>query len=152
MGFKLQEFTKEAELGVSKDLLNTFMEEAKKRFNNGEITKGFQLFENLQERLEVPGDSELLLKIASVHYIREDEDWRVYDAKVATEKIAYWKSEPKVLAFFLTMSFKEIYNYGKQSEEAIQKYLREAAEELSKLAPTKQDSAKYEATMTSLTS
>lgn len=61
------------------------------------------LHNNLKERLNLPPHPELIYKYASVIFMDGSESPYMYDHAYNEEKIKKWKTEPKLLDFFLTL-------------------------------------------------
>jgi len=65
-----------------------------------DIFKIQQLNEILKQRLELMTDTNLLYKLASVVFFDKTENPAVYEPEYAEKKIAKWRKDQKVTAFF----------------------------------------------------
>jgi len=84
---------------------------------------------NLKDRLELLPIPEHVYKLASVIFFDDSESPYTYDMTYNQKKIAKWKEEPDVLAFFLQVPMKNLLPYSKFPVSDIQKF-SELVEEL----------------------
>jgi len=86
------------------------------------ITKLAKLNQQLQERLDLIIDAEIVYKIASVYYFDKTENPYTYSYKYALEKIRKWK-QGDVMDFFLLEPVKKLANLTVLLEGDLRAYL-----------------------------
>jgi hypothetical protein len=91
--------------------------------NGIEITKIATLTQQLQERLDLVVDVELLYKLASVIYFSEDENPYDYDFKYNLTKIQEWKSK-NLASFFLLNPLRDLIPFTDLSEADLETYIQ----------------------------
>lgn len=94
---------------------------------NGEINIGVMAKQvmQLQERLDMILDADIILKIASVVYFDNTEQPWAYDFQYNHEKIAKWKTD-KVDGFFLKIAFQDLLPGLSLSDKDFQSYTKVA--------------------------
>lgn len=132
-GLKSQQFLTVLDANMGPNELRAAFKLIRDTANEGDMIKAFFYMRNLEMCMNLGPQGEHILHLAAVHYLREDEDPQVWDEGIFLDKIAYWKSKPKILSFFLSMQYKELYNSGKLSAKAIQALIAKNEKELRKL-------------------
>jgi hypothetical protein len=123
-GMVASEFYNEFSMRCSREFLQAHCTALTNAINNTkaiELTKVAKLTNQLQERLDLIFDVELLYKLASVIYFDENESPYEYDFKYNLEKIAKWK-ELKLSDFFLLVPMSDIIPLTNLSEEDLNLY------------------------------
>ncbi len=78
-----------------------------------------------RERMAMPAELETVYRLASVVYVDEGESWLDYDHNYnVNTKIARWKRNPEVLAFFLGQSIMTLHGYLKHQEMPLRDFLK----------------------------
>jgi hypothetical protein len=85
-----------------------------------EVHKANQVNELLGQRLELPPDTELLYKLASVVYFDDTENPEVYEFGYGAKKIEFWKKNASVKDFFLQKPIVELLPFLKDVGENIE--------------------------------
>ena len=67
-----------------------------------------RLNDQMQQRLSLVADVELMYKLASVAYFDKNENPESYDSAYGEKKIAKWKNNSSVEAFFLSQPLMEL--------------------------------------------
>lgn len=91
----------EIEQRVDKKYLDDFQKYLDEYINKGDLKNIAILNHNLRERRQYVFNQELLYNLASVWFFDKEENCYTYDYEYADQKIAKWKKEKDVLAFFL---------------------------------------------------
>jgi hypothetical protein len=73
-----------------------------------EVHKANALNEQLSQRLELPADTELMYKLASVIYFDSTENPEIYEFGYGAKKIELWKKHASVHDFFLQKPIVEL--------------------------------------------
>lgn len=76
----------------------------------------------LEERLNLIIEPDLVYKLASIVYFRRGDNPSIYEAKAAQENIALWKKHMDMNAFFLSQPLIELIPYLKECEIDFQAY------------------------------
>ncbi len=90
----------------------------KDRINIFDIKK---LNDQLKERLTIAADIELMLKVASIIIVDENEDIMDYDFDYNAKKIAYWKKH-QGMDFFLNAPIQELFPILKDMNGSLEMY------------------------------
>jgi hypothetical protein len=69
------------------------------------------LNDQLQQRLQLPKDTELMYKLASVVFFDQEENPDVYEFEYGNKKIAFWKEAADLNDFFLRKPMGELIPY-----------------------------------------
>jgi len=93
----------ELDLKVSHEFLKTHCLAINEAINKGQLTTIAALNRILESNINTITNVDLLYKLASVLYFCEAENPNVYDYSTAQKKIASWKREKDMHAFFLQM-------------------------------------------------
>lgn len=123
-GMAASEFYNEFAMRCSREYLQAHCTALNNCLNNQkavELTKVAKLTNQLQERLDLIFDVELLYKLASVIYFDENESPYEYDFKYNLEKIAKWK-KLKLSDFFLSVPLQDIIPLTNLSEADLNLY------------------------------
>jgi len=83
-----------------------------------------KLNDQLQQRLKLPKDPELMYKLASVVFFDQDENPEVYEWGHCSKKIQYWKKSASLTDFFLQKPLQELIPYLQFAGENLQAYSR----------------------------
>jgi len=94
------------------DALNTIL--SKPEINVFDIKR---LNDQMKQRLSLETDVELMYKLASVAYFDKNENPEDYDSKYNEKKIADWKQNASVEAFFLSKPLMELIPYLNNANE-----------------------------------
>jgi len=78
----------------------------------------------LQERLDLIIDTEIIYKLSAVYYFTENENPYNFNWKYGYEKIVQWKKNDDKLAFFLLPPVKKLANLSILLEDDLNNYLR----------------------------
>lgn len=100
----------EVEMRCSVKFLRIFTEKVDEllRAKEIDIYKINALNEMLKQRLNLSADVELLYKLASVCFFDKTENPCIYEPAYAEKKIARWRKDQKVTAFFSQKPLKEL--------------------------------------------
>ena len=90
-------------LVLHSDALNTIL--SKPEINVFDIKK---LNDQMMQRLQLTTDVDLMYKLASVAYFDKNENPESYDTAYCEKKIAHWKKNASVEAFFLSQPLMEL--------------------------------------------
>jgi hypothetical protein len=82
-----------------------------------------QLNEQLNERLHLALDVDLLYKLASVVFFDEKENPILYDQSYCDQKIAHWKKHKGVADFFLQQPLKDLIPFLESADFNLDEYL-----------------------------
>jgi hypothetical protein len=119
------EFYNEFSMRCSREYLQAYCTAINNCLNNGkqvELTKIAKLNTQLQERLDLIFDTELLYKLASVIYFDKKESPYEYDFKYNLEKIGEWKKK-RLATFFLLQPLSNIIPLTNLSEADLLDYM-----------------------------
>lgn len=134
-GIHSQLLNRMVNLNLTPDLNEAFAKEIEAMLDAGKVGRGLELLYKMVDRAKLPTETEILLKIAAIHYLREDEDPMDFDEGFAQAKIQDWKKDKETIDFFLQMQYREIWDCGKLSNEQILDSLKKAQEELDLMKP-----------------
>jgi hypothetical protein len=70
-----------------------------------------KLNDQLDQRLRLPKDPELMYKLASVVFFDQDENPQVYEWAYCAKKIEFWKKNASLTDFFLQKALQELIPY-----------------------------------------
>jgi len=87
-----------------------------------DIFKIYQLNEQMNERLNLSIDVELLYKVASVVFFDRKENPILYDMDYCKKKIDFWKKHKGVSDFFLQKPLKELIPFLNSVDFDLEKY------------------------------
>lgn len=92
----------QVEMRCSRDFLQRYADAVHKVLHGKDIDIYVlnQMNEILQQRLSMPCDVELLYQLASVAFFDKTENPAVYEQEYAEKKIAKWRKDKEVAAFF----------------------------------------------------
>lgn len=98
------------EMRCSRDFLLKYTEATDKILHGKDIDIYTlnQMNEILKQRLAMPTDVELLYQLASVAFFDKTENPAVYEQTYAEKKIAKWRKDKEVAAFFSQKALKEL--------------------------------------------
>lgn len=98
------------EMRCSRDFLVKYTEATDKILHGKDIDIYTlnQMNEILKQRLSMPTDVELLYQLASVAFFDASENPQVYEEEYAKKKIAKWRKDKEVTAFFSQKALKEL--------------------------------------------
>lgn len=96
----------EIEQRVDTKYMDTFQKLLDQYLNKGELSNIAILNNNLRERRQYVFNVELLYNLASVWFFDKSENCYTYDYEYAEKKIARWKKDKDLLAFFLQTELK----------------------------------------------
>lgn len=98
------------EMRCSRDFLLKYTEATDKILHGKDIDIYTlnQMNEILKQRLAMPTDVELLYQLASVAFFDKTENPAVYEQAYAEKKIAKWRKDKEVTAFFSQKALKEL--------------------------------------------
>lgn len=82
----------------------------------------FTLNEQLSQRLQLPPDTEILYKLASVVYFDKNEKPETYEFDYGAKKIEHWKKNRSVKDFFLQQPILELLPFLRESGENLQTF------------------------------
>ena len=125
----VNDFYNELTMGATRDFLLLHCEAVDKILtNNTKIDLGslFKLNQQLQERLEMIYETDIIYKIASVVFFTKDENPLDYDDLLGREKIALFKEqdkEDKEMGFFFGTLFKILIGSTGMSDKDLQIYM-----------------------------
>lgn len=105
---------------VDKDYLKIHIGLTKEYLNKGDLSKIAVLNHNLEERMTHISNVDLLYTLASVWYFSKEENVYTYNYEFAEKKIARWRADKDVLAFFFKSPLR---NYLPLSDTFIQNTL-----------------------------
>jgi len=125
--YECQTFYNELQMKVDKNYLDSYIKVM------GEILsdpKGINISDiaimtnQLAERSQFITDKDLLYKLASVMYFDESESPYKYDFTYGLKKVAKWKANDDVAAFFLNTPIKDFLPFTDLLERDLEGYLR----------------------------
>ena len=125
----VNDFYNELTMRATRDFLLLHCEAVDKILtNNTKIDLGslFKLNQQLQERLEMIYETDIIYKIASVVFFTKDENPLDYDDLLGREKIALFKEqdkEDKEMGFFFGTLFKILIGSTGMSDKDLQIYM-----------------------------
>jgi hypothetical protein len=105
------DYYEEFNMRCTKSYLKGFCEACEKIITNPkkiDLIQLGQLVRYLQERLEMIPVPDHIYRLASVVFFDKSESPYFYDRKYAQVKIAKWKEDPEMLAFFLRTPLKDL--------------------------------------------
>ncbi len=82
----------------------------------------FILNEQLSQRLQLPPDTEILYKLASVVYFDKNEKPETYEFDYGAKKIEHWKKHKSLKDFFLQQPILELLPFLRESGENLQTF------------------------------
>lgn len=127
--FAALDFFEELSMKCTREYLQAHCKLMKEQLDgaNGEINLGIlgKHVMQLQERLDMILDPDIILKIASVVYFDSTEQPWAYDFRYNYEKIAKWKAE-KIDGFFLKTAFRDLLPGLTLSDKDFQNYTKVA--------------------------
>jgi len=81
-----------------------------------------KLNDQLKQRLELPKETELMYKMASVVFFDQQENPLTYEFKYGANKIKFWKKNCSLTDFFLQMPLQELIPYLKFAGENLEQF------------------------------
>ena len=87
-----------------------------------EVGKALQLERQLLMRIDMPKDSDLMYKLASVVFFDQNENPLIYEFEYGKQKIARWKKETTLRDFFLQKPIMELIPYLSNAGENLETY------------------------------
>lgn len=136
-------FLKEVDLVMTRETLQNYIKDFKALLNGAGAKKTIQLTElmklvlNLESRVALGMDPEIVERLAAVVYFDENEDLSTYDRKYGNEKISHWKKH-NVHDFFLTKPMGELLGLKGISIESLQVSIAQATEMIKNLTEDQQ--------------
>lgn len=113
-GLQALDYYDEFSMRCTKDFLKLFVEAQKNILNNSkklDLVALAKLTNYLDERLNMIPVQDHIFRLASVMFFDATEDPLYFDRVYNKEKIAEWKKDPSVLAFFLQTPLKTLIPY-----------------------------------------
>jgi len=123
--FTCIDYYNELSMRCTREYLTEHCETMTKMINEGKLVNIAQLNIQLEERLTMILDPDIVYKIASVVYFDDSEQPYTYDYKYNQKKIADWKSDG-VDGFFLQLPLDNLIPHLRLSEVDLQAYLKVA--------------------------
>ncbi|ELR69162.1 hypothetical protein C900_05358 [Fulvivirga imtechensis AK7] len=118
------DFREESEMGVTRELLNKYIQELIKANDNHENSRIGSLLYMLQSTVNDCTPIEVLYNMASLMYFDKDEDISCYDLDYNQEKIRKFKKLPDQGFFLRTLCERSLKLTGKSLPKDIDLYLR----------------------------
>lgn len=114
----------EVDMRCSREYLSKHIEAMDKILHekNIDIYKINQLNEMLKQRLNLITDVDLLYKLASVCYFDDSEKPEVYEPEYAEKKIAIWRKDKGVHAFFMQQPLLELMPFLRKQKVDLDTY------------------------------
>jgi len=114
----------ETRMKCSREYLQKHVEAMRKLLHEPKIDifKINQLNEQMNERLSLALDVDLLYKLASVVYFDKNENPYVYEAEYCKKKIEHWKAHKGVADFFLQAPIQELMPFLKSQNFDLDAY------------------------------
>lgn len=134
-GLRLRRALELAAYNLDNNIVGDFFKQFFDDFNAGEIGKVAHGMHKMQKRMELPSGPDVVLQLAALFYIREDENPEAVDDMILNEKITDWENDEKALSFFLSQSYRQILGFGDISEESLMQSLGQIQSELKSLMP-----------------
>jgi len=125
-GMSANEYFSEFSMKCSREYLQAYCAAVNNCLNNAkqvELTKVVKLTTQLQERLDMIFDVDLLYKLASVIYFDKNESPYEYDFKYNLEKIQIWKKKD-LTSYFLQEPMSKYIPSMNISKEGLEEYMR----------------------------
>lgn len=106
-------FYREVEMNTDREFLQAHTEAINNilRQNPIDVFQIKLLNDQLQQRLQLPKDPELMYKLASVVFFDQEENPEVYEFEYGARKIAFWKEQASLHDFFLRRPMGELIPY-----------------------------------------
>lgn len=119
-------FYRELDLNISRDELLQHAEAINRILlaNPINVFKIKELNDLLLQRLNLPKDTELMYKLASVVYFDQSESPEVYEYMYGKKKIDFWKANTTLTDFFLSKPLRELIPYIDYAGENIDTFSR----------------------------
>jgi hypothetical protein len=125
----------ETRMKCSKEYLEKHVKAVREVLHGSETINVFrieQLNEQLNERLELVCDTDLLYKLASVAFFDENENPATYEPEYADKKIAFWKQHKGVADFFFQKPLIELIPFLRSADFDLNTY-SQLSRELNKI-------------------
>lgn len=137
-GLQALVFYKELDCNVSRDFLKAHCQAIANIFKQPQLDVDHMLTirnigKQLEARLDLPKEPELMYKFASVVFFDQFENPAVYEFKYGAAKIKHWKKETKLEDFFLSRPLRTLIPYLIHADENLKQFslMTEKAAELS---------------------
>lgn len=120
-------YYKELDMNCDRDFLTAHTQAIDNLFTQGRLTVKdlivfMQLNNQLKERLELPKETELLYKLASVVFFDQHENPYTYEFKYGENKIKAWKKNTTLSDFFLSLPLKTLIPYLEHAGENLEMF------------------------------
>lgn len=114
----------EVRMRCSREYLQKHVEACRKILHDNKIDiyKLNALNEQMSDRLDLAIDTDLLYKLASVVYFDKNENPAVYEPEYCNKKIAFWRGNKDVNAFFLQKPLVELIPFLKDVDFDLNTY------------------------------
>ena len=125
--FVLRDFMEELQMRTTREFLQAHVTAVQNILSNPKsinVTDLGRLNQQLQERLNMIVDAEIVYKLASVYYFDESEQPYMYNFKHGLEKIQAWKRANEDMSFFYLEPVKALCNLPILLNEDLQAYLQ----------------------------
>lgn len=147
---------------LTREYLESMFDGLKSALNKGDLVKAANIVEFARQRMEHVTNVEILYKLASVLYFDKNENCYSYDREYNEKKMARWKEDKDIAAFFLKTplgdflpSFDgssmniQLYTLAQNKENL--RHLRFLLSELSESGSSKETATKLRSQVESLT-
>lgn len=147
-GLKCLVYYKELQMNCDRDFLIAHTQAFDNVFSSNKMTTKdlvtlVDLNNQLKARLELPKETELMYKLASVVFFDQHENPTVYEFKYGIAKIKFWKKNTSLTDFFLQKPLLELIPYLKYAGENLEQFsqmtAKVTAQHLDKLSPLLSD-------------
>lgn len=128
-GLQTLVFYKELEMNVDRAFLKAHTQAIKNLFTQTQVTIDTlvtirQLTQQLEDRLELPKEPELMYKLASVVFFDQHESPTNYEFKYGATKIKHWRKNTTLADFFLSKPLVELIPYLRHAGENLEQFSR----------------------------
>jgi hypothetical protein len=114
-----------SDMYMNRKTLKLLIAEMKKAGNQNDWAKVFHIIIEMENRMEFLAEESTLLELASVYYIRQDEDPDKPSDSLLEEKIIAWKKDDGARSFFVLGALLSTGRYTPQQGRNILAYLEE---------------------------
>ena len=123
----MQQCTESLEYNMSRETLKAMLARFIELYESGKQAHALFIIKEIHDRLEWICEPDTMYKLASVVYLREDEDELTYNESLCQSKVARWKEGGNTsLSFFTAAPMKKFLPYLNLSDQDLLSYLQTA--------------------------
>lgn len=110
-------------MNLTKEELLRLLTEAEHRANKGNIVELFSIIKEIKDRAHYLAEENSLMQLATVYFLMEGEDPKLYDKATQRRKMALWNQDEEMKGFFLQKAWDQTHSFTESSQINIPLYL-----------------------------